>query len=76
MDNNCSEVVSEVTLKDLRFSRQLAGAEDLKFGFNSVTQIRNGQVVIVSDINADTIPYDTDTSIKVKIEQILAKYPV
>ena len=76
MVEGCTDVVSEVTLKDLRFSRQLAGAEDLKFGFNSVTQIRNGQVVIVSDINADAIPYDASMSIKAKLDEILAKYPV
>jgi len=76
MSGNCNDVVSNVTLKDLKFTRQLAGAEDLRFGFGSVTQIRNGQVVMLSDINANIIPYDVDDSVKTIIDKILAKYPI
>ena len=74
--DKCSTVTSDVALKDLRFTRQLAGVEDLKFGFGSVTQIRNGQVVILSDINADSIPYDAQRSVKAVIDDIIAKYPI
>ena len=75
-NNDCGNVASNVALKDLKFTRQLAGAEDLKFGFGSLTQIRNGQVVVLSEINADTIPYDATRSVKDVIDAILVKYPL
>jgi len=73
---DCGEKVSNISLQDLRFSRQLAGAEDINFGFSSITQIRNGQVVVLSQINADTIPYDADNSVAEIIAKILVKYPI
>ena len=66
----------DIKIKDLKFTRQLAGAEDIRFGFGVVTQIRNGQNVPVTDINADTIPYDTHDSVKSIVDKILAKYPL
>ena len=72
----CSTPINNITLKDLKFTRQLAGAEDIKFGFGSLSQIRNGQVVIISEVNADTIPYDTADSVKTVIDKIIAKYPL
>ncbi len=74
--SGCNDIVSNVALKDLKFTRQLAGAEDLRFGFGSVTQIRNGQVVMLSDINASVIPYDATNTIEDVIKKIVAKYPI
>jgi len=73
---DCNNDVANVSLRDLKFTRQLAGAEDIRFGFGAVTQIRNGQVVSISDINADTIPFDQSDSIKTIINKIIAKYPL
>jgi len=76
MQTACNQTVENVTLKDLKFTRQLAGAEDIRFGFGSLSQIRNGQVVIISEINADTIPYDVTDSVKSILDKILVKYPL
>jgi len=65
-----------VDLTDVVFVKQLGGAEDLMFGFGTVMQIRNGNTVIVSLINADTVPYDNTDSVKAIIEKILIKYPL
>jgi len=73
---DCNTPVENITLQDLKFTRQLAGAEDLKFGFGSLSQVRNGQVVIISEINADTIPYDATDSIKEVLDKLIAKYPL
>ncbi len=65
-----------VDLDQVKFIKQLGGTEDLMWGFGTVTQIRNGQTVIISLINGDMIPYDTNNSITEKIDQIIAKYPL
>jgi len=65
-----------VDLTDVVFVKQLGGAEDLQFGFGTVMQIRNGHSVVVSLINADTIPYDTSDTIKTILDKILLKYPL
>ncbi len=67
---------TEVDLTQIVFVKQLGGVEDLQFGFGTVTQIRNGQSVIISLINSDTIPYDTTDTVKTIIEKIIAKYPI
>jgi len=59
----------------LVFTRQVAGAEDLIFGFGSSAQIREGESVTISLINADTIPYDTTRSVQQVIEEILNRLP-
>jgi len=68
-------IVPETTETKLVFTRQVAGAEDLIFGFGSTAQIREGESVTISLINADTIPFDTTRSVKQVIEEILAKLP-
>ena len=68
--------MATVDLDDLTFIKQLGGVEDLQFGFGTVMQIRNGQSVTVSLINADTIPYSDADTVKTIIDQILAKYPL
>jgi len=74
---NCDDIMDkEVKLADLRFVKQLGGVEDLMWGFGSVTQLRNGQAVTISLINADNIPYDQVDSVKTIIDRIIAKYPI
>ena len=68
--------MEEIDLSALVFTKQIGGVEDLQFGFGSITQIRNGQTVVISLINAETIPYtDTDT-VKSILDKLLAKYPL
>ncbi len=76
MSQCVDEVSNNIALKDLRFTRQLGGAEDLSFGFSTLTQVRNGQVVTISEINANAIPYTPNKSVKNIIDDILAKYPL
>lgn len=71
-----TSLAREVSLSDLKFVRQLGGAEDLMFGFGSVMQLRNGQAVTVSNINAETIPYSTNETVKSILDKILVKYPL
>ena len=66
----------EIDLSGVVFTKQLGGVEDLQFGFGSVTQIRNGQTVVISLINAETIPYTSVDTVKSIIDKILAKYPL
>lgn len=47
--------------------KALGGAEDLLFGQGTVAQTRNGKEVVVSKINADTIPYSGDDVTKDKV---------
>jgi len=54
------------------FARQRAGAEDLIFGFGTTAQIREGENVTITFINADTIPYDSTRSVKQVIDELLA----
>ena len=44
---------------ELIFVKDLIGKEDLLFGEGEVQQIRDGEVVQVTMINAETIPYRT-----------------
>ena len=69
--------MADLTLTDeiqdkLIFIRQKAGAEDLIWGFGSEQQIREGKNVIVSMINADTIPYDSSRSVKDALDEIFS----
>ncbi len=67
---------SAVDLTEVVFVKQLGGVEDLMFGFGTVMQIRNGSTVIVSLINAESIPYDTVDTVKSVLDKIIAKYPL
>lgn len=42
----------------VNINRQLAGLEDLLFGFGTVTQTRQGEIVVVTKINASNLPFD------------------
>lgn len=57
---------------ELVFTRQLAGAEDLLFGFGAVSQIRGNDNVSVSLINAGLIPYDNTRTIKEALDELFA----
>ena len=75
--STCDDIMDkEIKLSELRFVKQLGGVEDLMWGFGSVTQLRNGQAVTITNINADSIPYDQADSVKTIIDRIVAKYPV
>ena len=74
---NCVNILNkQVKVKDLKFMKQLGGVEDLLWGFGSVMQIRNGQSVTITLINADTVPFDNTHSVKEILDKILEKYPV
>ncbi len=68
--------IEETDLRDITFIKQLGGVEDLVFGFGTIMQIRNGNSVTISLINAETIPYDTTDTVKSVIDKILTKYPL
>jgi len=75
--NKCVDILNrQVKVKELKFMKQLGGVEDLLWGFGSIMQIRNGQAVTITLINADAIPYDNVDSIKTIIDKILVKYPL
>jgi hypothetical protein len=56
--------------RELIFVKQTAGAEDLMFGFGSVSQVREGENVTLNLINADTIPYTDTLSVKEALDEI------
>lgn len=57
---------------NIDINRQLLGVEDLAIGTGTVTQTRTGQQVPITQINADNIPYDGQSSIKDKIDNFSA----
>ncbi|MCI4437399.1 MAG: hypothetical protein JHC33_11390 [Ignisphaera sp.] len=61
------------TQETLVFVKQLAGAEDLMFGTGTTSQVREGQTVTLSLINADTIPYDSTRSVKDVLDELLLR---
>ena len=74
---DCEEILDkEVKLSDLKFVKQLGGVEDLMWGFGSVTQLRNGQAITITNINATHIPYNDTDSVQSIIDKITAKYPL
>ena len=60
-------------VEPLVFTRQAMGSEDILFGFGSTAQIREGENVTISLVNADTIPYDSTRSIKQALDEIFAQ---
>lgn len=67
-----AELTEETSTTQLVFTRQIAGAEDLIFGFGSTTQIREGQNVAITLINSGVIPYDNTRSVKQAIDELFA----
>jgi len=62
--------MAEVT-DELLFVKDLIGAEDMLFGEGEVQQIRDGEVVKVTQINAETIPYRTPTGELITVKAAL-----
>ena len=58
-------------MDELIFVKDLIGAEDLLFGEGDVQQIRDGEVVLVSKINAETIPYRTPAGELINVKTAL-----
>ena len=56
----------------LIFVKQLAGQEDLMFGLGTTAQVREGETVTITLINADSIPYDSTRSVKDVLDELLA----
>lgn len=50
-------------MREININRQLLGIEDLLFGFGQVIQTRAGQSVIITKINAGTLPFDETQSL-------------
>ena len=50
-------------MREINLNRQLLGLEDLEFGVGIVTQIRAGQNVDVTRINAGNLPFDETQSL-------------
>jgi len=44
-------------IDEIVFIKNLAGEEDILFGTGTEQQIRDGEVVLITRINAHTIPY-------------------
>ena len=61
------------TTAPLVFVKQLGGAEDLMFGIGTTSQVREGETVTVSLINAETIPYDSTRSVADVLAELLLK---
>ena len=66
------ETVIYEEVKPLVFVKQLAGAEDILFGFGTVMQFREGEAVTITQINAANIPYDETRTVKDVLDQLLA----
>ena len=43
--------------KDVVFIANLAGQEDLLLGYDTATQVRDGEIVSITPVNAHSIPY-------------------
>ncbi len=56
----------------LVFTKQILGVEDLATGFGTLAQIREGENVSVTLINASHIPYDSTRSVKDVLDALLA----
>jgi len=56
---------------ELLFVKDLIGKEDILFGEGEVQQIRDGELVLVTRINAESIPYRTPTGELITIKAAL-----
>ena len=59
------------TTDEFIFVKDRIGAEDLLFGFDTTQQIRDGEFVTVSKINAESIPYRKADGTKIDIKAAL-----
>ena len=65
-------MATEETTTTKVYTKQIAGAEDLLFGFGTVMQFREGEAITITQINAANIPYDESRSVKDVLDQLLA----
>jgi len=54
----------------MAISKAPGGVEDLTLGMGTETQIRRGQAIQITQVNADKIPYSETQSTTDKIDQI------
>ncbi len=66
-------MAEDTTTTPLVFTRQLAGAEDLLFGFGAVSQVRQGDNVTLTKLNASTIPYDSTRTVADALDEIFTR---
>ena len=50
-------MINELNIDELVFVKNLIGSEDILFGTGTEQQIRDGEIVLISKINAHSIPY-------------------
>jgi len=58
-------------VEGLIFVKDLIGAEDIIFGEGEVQQIRDGEVVLITKINSESIPYRTPTGELITVKDAL-----
>ncbi len=65
--------MAETTDQKNVYVKQRVVAQDIEFGLTKVIQIRAGQRVEGTQVNASTIPYDANRSIADVLKQLLDK---
>lgn len=56
----------------IKVNRQLAGVEDIAWGTGQVEQLRGGEKVLITEINAGNLPFDESATLK---ETLDTRYP-
>ena len=56
----------------IKINRQLAGVEDIAWGTGTVTQLRGGELVEITEINAGNLPFDESLTLQQVLEE---RYP-
>ena len=57
--------------EEIIFIKDLIGAEDVLFGEGEVQQIRDGELVLVTKINAGSVPYRTPSGELTTVKEAL-----
>ncbi len=64
----------EYNTDEFIFVKDKIGVEDLEFGFGSTQQVRDGEFVSITKINAESIPYrkldGTLTNVKAALDEL------
>ena len=56
----------------IKINRQLAGVEDIAWGTGTVTQLRGGELVEITEINAGNLPFDESLTLQQVLDE---RYP-
>lgn len=56
----------------IKVNRQLAGVEDIAWGTGQVEQLRGGEKILITEINASNLPFDESSTLK---EALDTRYP-